>query len=58
MVLLADARYTGRYVGLSTDTKPTAGVAAGATFDETDTGYRWVYDGSAWALAPSEGIGR
>ena len=38
------------YVGLSTDTKPTP--AAGASFFETDTGLRWVYDGSAWSLCP------
>lgn len=38
------------YVGLSTDAKPTP--AAGASFFETDTGLRWIYDGSAWSLCP------
>lgn len=41
-----------RYVGLSTDTKPTP--PAGSTFFETDTGYRYVYDGS-WQLLAMAG---
>lgn len=37
-----------RYQGLSTDTKLTSGVITGSTFLETDTGARYVFDGSAW----------
>ena len=36
--------------GLSTDTKPTSGVATGSSFVEVDTGKVYLYnsDGSAW----------
>ena len=40
-----------RYLGLSTDTKPTAPLA-GSTFYETDTGLVYLYSGSAWVLGP------
>jgi hypothetical protein len=43
------------YQGVSGDTKPTAGVAAGSIFDALDTGQRYVYDGSAWQLPPGGG---
>jgi len=36
-----------RFVGLSTDTKPTD-CPPGSTFEETNTGYRFVFDGSNW----------
>jgi len=36
-----------RYMGLSTDTKPTT-PAAGSTFYEGNTGYLWIYNGWAW----------
>lgn len=39
-----------RYIGLSTDTKPTP--PAGSTFYETDTGITQIYDGSAWQVGP------
>jgi len=39
-----------RYIGLSTDTKNTTGVPAGSTWEETDTGAIYVYDGAAWNL--------
>ena len=32
------------YAGLSTDTKPTAEVATGSTFQEVDTGKVFSYD--------------
>ena len=38
-----------RYVGLSTDTKPT-GLAAGATFLEYDTGNLYIYSGADWSI--------
>jgi hypothetical protein len=37
-----------RYVGLSTDTKPTVGILVGSEFYETDTGKTFIYSGSAW----------
>ena len=37
-----------RFIGLSTDTKPTAEVKAGATFFESNTGYLYIYNGYAW----------
>lgn len=37
---------SGRYSGLSTDTKPTP--LQGHTFVEEDTGIFWVYDGTDW----------
>jgi hypothetical protein len=40
-------RVASNYVGLSTDTKPTA--PAGSRFYETDTGHLYVSDGSAWS---------
>ena len=36
-----------RFIGLSTDTKPTS-VDAGATFFEANTGYLFIYNGYAW----------
>lgn len=35
--------------GLSTDTKPTDGVATNALFLELDTGDFYYFDGTAWA---------
>lgn len=40
------------YIGLSSDTKPTAGMAPGIQFYETDTGATYIYTGSAWVLKP------
>jgi len=42
-------RSNERYIGLSTDTKPTS-PPAGSLFWESDTGATYVYTGSAWAL--------
>lgn len=36
------------YVGLSTDTKPTAGIPLASRFLETDSGTEYVWNGSAW----------
>lgn len=38
------------YAGLSTDSKPTEGVATGSIFVEVDTGKVYFYnsDGAAW----------
>ena len=40
-----------RYSGLEADTKPTAGVAVGSTFWETDVGHAFFYDGTSWTHA-------
>lgn len=37
-----------RYVGLSTDTKPTVGVPAGSIFKVRDTDEVFEFDGTAW----------
>ncbi len=37
-----------RFIGLSTDTKPTTGIKAGATFFESNTGFLFIYNGYAW----------
>ena len=37
-----------RFIGLSTDTKPTAEVKAGATFFESNTGFLFIFNGYAW----------
>ena len=46
-----------RFIGLSTDTKPTT-VDAGATFFEFNTGYMFIYNGYAWVPKSilSEGV--
>lgn len=36
------------FVGDSTDTKPTALVGAGHTFTETNTGLKWLWNGTSW----------
>jgi hypothetical protein len=38
-----------RFTGLAADTKPTAGVPAGSTFLEVDTGRTYVFDGGTWS---------
>jgi hypothetical protein len=38
-----------RYIGLSTDTKPSdSTLPAGSTFHELNTGKQFVWDGAAW----------
>jgi len=37
-----------RFIGFSTDTKPTTDIAAGATFYEANTGFMFIYNGYAW----------
>ncbi len=39
-----------RYSGLAADIKPTAGVAVGSTFWETDDGHTFFYDGANWTF--------
>ena len=37
------------YIGLSSDTKPTSPLT-GSTFKETNTGQKYIYNGSAWVM--------
>lgn len=37
-----------RWMGLSTDTKPSSPAGAGHRFIETDTGKTWLWTGTAW----------
>ena len=45
-----EAEYSERYIGLSTDTKPTEWIIVGTEFYESDTGSTYLYSGSAWVL--------
>ena len=47
MTLQSIGSMNNRFIGLSTDTKPTA-VVAGATFYECNTGFLFIYNGYAW----------
>lgn len=44
------------FIGLSSDTKPTAGthLFVGGNFYETDTGDVYIWDGNSWLLKPSK----
>ena len=39
---------SNRWIGLSTDTKPTSGIPVGATYFEVNTGFMFIYNGYAW----------
>lgn len=39
---------SNRWIGLSTDTKPTTGVPIGATYFECNTGFLFIFNGYAW----------
>lgn len=45
--VVADKR-AATFLGLSTDTKPTADVAVGARLFEFDTGNGYIFDGTVW----------
>jgi hypothetical protein len=47
MTVQAIGAANNRFIGLSTDTKPT-GINAGATFFEVNTGFLFIYNGYAW----------
>jgi len=44
-----------KFYGLSSDTKPTDGVSAKATFKESDTGDEYEYSGTTWKIISSGG---
>ena len=47
---------SNRWIGLSTDTKPTSGIPVGATYLEYDTGKLYTTpDGENWVLKNAEG---
>jgi len=39
-----------KWNGLSTDEKPSSGVPAGSTFDEIDTGNKFIYQNNYWVV--------
>ncbi len=39
---------SNRWIGLSTDTKPTTGIPNGATYFEANTGFMFIFNGFAW----------
>ncbi len=45
------AKSAVHYVGLSSDTKPTDSVSALSTFEESDTGNLYDYDGTSWNIS-------
>jgi hypothetical protein len=47
MTVQAIGATNNRFIGLSTDTKPTS-VNAGATFFEANTGFMFIFNGYAW----------
>lgn len=36
------------YIGLSSETKPTTDIVPGTKYIESNTGQKWIYDGSNW----------
>ncbi len=56
MAVEAIGSLNNRFIGLSTDTKPTSGIPTGATYLEYDTGKLYTTpDGSNWVLKSAEG---
>ncbi len=47
MAVQSIGKMNNRFIGLSTDTKPTD-IDSGATFFEANTGYLFIYNGYAW----------
>ena len=54
MRIIEDGVKYVRLAGLSTDSKPTAGICTGSEFIETDTGSKYLFsegDSPEWAMA-------
>lgn len=49
MTVRGPYEFNVKYIGESTDTKPTAGLQLGTEFFESDTGSTYIYTGTAWA---------
>lgn len=50
MTVTGPYEYNVKYIGLSTDTKPTSNdIRIGTEFFESDTGSTYIYTGDAWA---------
>lgn len=50
MAVTGPYEYNVKYIGLSTDTKPTdSKIRIGTEFFESDTGTTYIYTGTAWA---------
>lgn len=45
---MAQITNINRYIGLSTDTKPTADIPQGSTFLDADTGEWHIFQGTDW----------
>jgi hypothetical protein len=48
MSVQAIGSQNNRFIVLSTDTKPTVGISAGATALEQNTGFLFIFNGYAW----------
>lgn len=55
---LSGPNFGKHYAGLSTDTKTTTDLGDLSTWWETDTGIRYIWDGSAWQVDTTVGTPR
>lgn len=51
MAVIGPFEFQIRYIGLSTDTKPTVNVPLGSGLYEADTGLVYLFDGTTWYRA-------
>jgi len=49
MTVTGPYEHQNKFIGLSSETKPTVNVLIGSTFYETDTGRTYIYTGITWA---------
>lgn len=49
MTVKGPYEFNVKYIGLSTDDKPTENIKLGTEFFESDTGDVYLWTGSAWA---------
>lgn len=52
MALKGPFEVAHKYLGLSTDTKPTVGIDVGDEFLETDTAIVYIFNGVSWVVKP------
>ena len=48
--------YLSKFIGLSSDTKPTAHVTDGSSFLEIDVGGQWIFLNGSWVKVPSNSL--